>query len=102
MEARKTLAAYSDDYEWTKWLYDQHKFTLSQMVDESEFASNVRYELQALANEYGLVLLWTPPHVGKYLNPIELVWLLVKARVRRLRPEYRKKDAILKRELGGS
>ena len=45
------------------------------------------------------MVLWTPPHVGKYLNPIEIVWSIVKARARKLRPELRKNNTILKAEL---
>ena len=101
LEDRKDLVAHADDYEFAKWLYEQDELYLRDMVDKSEFASNIKFELCALAAEYGLIVYWTPPHVGKYLNPIEILWSIVKTRARRLSPEQRKGDSILKRELRG-
>ncbi len=87
------------EYEHAQWLHGQDACTLRKMVDESPFASVTRRELQSIAEEYGLVVLWTPPHVGKYLNPIEILWSLVKARARRLPAVDRKNDGLLKAEL---
>ncbi len=99
LEERKELIAYKDDYDFAKLLNDQDVITLRDVIDNSEFASDTKFELTSLANEYGLILYWTPPHLGKYLNPIEIVWSIVKCRARRLRAELRKGDANLKREL---
>lgn len=48
-----------------------------------------------LAAEHGLALIWTPPHVGKYLNPIELLWSIIKARGRALDPASRRSEKVL-------
>ena len=86
LEERKDLLAHKDDYEYAAFLYSLREVDLRNMVAESEFVSDKKYELVALAEECGLMVLRTPPHVGKYLNPIEIVWSIVKARARKLRP----------------
>ena len=49
---------------------------------QAHIDATVRPEIEVLAEAHGHRVLWTPPHYSD-LNPIELVWALVKGRVAR-------------------
>ena len=51
---------------------------------QAHIDATVRPEIEVLAEAHGHRVLWTPPHYSD-LNPIELVWALVKGRVARQR-----------------
>ena len=51
-------------------------------VVQAHIDATVRPEIEVLAEAHGHRVLWTPPHYSD-LNPIELVWALVKGRVAR-------------------
>ena len=44
-EEKTDLTAYADDYEYATWLFNQDILYLRQQIDESEFASDVKFEL---------------------------------------------------------
>ena len=77
------------EYEYAKCMLSRDVLDLRLEVEESPFRSSSRFELQAMAEEHGLALVFTPPHVGKYLNPIGLLWSIVKSRSRALPPQVR-------------
>lgn len=55
---------------------------LRNMVDSE--AERQRFNVKKLADLSGMSVMFTPPHVGKFLNPVELVWSLTKSSYRAL------------------
>ena len=71
-------------------LQQEDVLDLRRRIDRE--ASMVQWELKQLALNNGMLFLFTPPYVGKFLNPIEIVWAITKGRARRNIPISERKS----------
>jgi hypothetical protein len=63
---------------------------LRNMVDSE--AERQRFNVKKLAELSGMSVMFTPPYVGKFLNPVELVWSMTKSSYRALPAQDRSNE----------